>query len=506
VLEKLVLFGILAAAAYGAARLVPSERIAARVGAGLLYAWSPYTYERILLGHWALLVGYAALPWVAGAAVALREKRPRGWPRLVLAMAAAVAGGPYTGVLSGLLALAVTCLPPGGRARRALVLAMVVFALNLPWLVPAVLGPAAPGNPVLGSALFRARSDSPLGTVGSLLSLGGLWRTDLAPPGRQAGVWIPAFLIIGGLSMIGLRELRRRWPPGAWTGLLIVAGAGLVLAASPGITGPATMSRWLARLPGGGIVRDSQKFVMPYALALSVGFGLGLERIARAASSSGRWLRRSVSAMAILPVALAPTLAWGGSGRLFTASYPASWSLVETITSGDPQPGGVLVLPWHAYLPLRWNGERTVHQPALQYFSRPVLASSALEVGAYRLPEEDPWARRAAPTVLGRESLVSSLKGLGVRYVLVFKEADWRTDLPRVIGLAPILDTSDLRLYRTQPARVPAFPRPAALPVVLGDLLAAAVVLAAGWRAARPSRFPSGPALDILPIAEGGHS
>src|SRR5207248_1574249 len=114
----------------------------------------------------------------------------------------------------------------------------------------------------------------------------------------------------------------------------------------------------------------------------------------------------------------------------------------------DPRPGAVLVLPWHAFIPFGWNRERVVHQPAPQYFSRPVVASSSLQVGPFSLPEEDPWDRRAAPLAVGTGPLEPGLARLGVRYVLLFKEADWRPDVARTIGLTPLLDTSDLRLYR----------------------------------------------------------
>ncbi|HSO53077.1 MAG TPA: hypothetical protein VL330_10065, partial [Actinomycetes bacterium] len=70
--QKLVLAGVFAGAAAGAARLVPSRSLAARAAAAVLYAWNPFIYERLLMGHWGLLVSYAALPWAARAALDLR--------------------------------------------------------------------------------------------------------------------------------------------------------------------------------------------------------------------------------------------------------------------------------------------------------------------------------------------------------------------------------------------------------------------------------------------------
>jgi hypothetical protein len=270
-----------------------------------------------------------------------------------------------------------------------------------------------------------------------------------------------------------------------------------------------TVSRWLSGLPGGGILRDSQKFVIPLALAGSVGFGLGVERVLQAIPSTDQLVRRSAAALAILPVALAPTLAWAESGRLFAARYPPSWGRVDSIMASDSSPGGILALPWHAFLPFGWNRDWPVHQPALQYFSRPVLSSSSLEVGPYRLPDEDPWARRATPVVEGRGPLSPQLRRLGVRYVVVFKEADWKRDPSRLIGLPALFDAPDLRLYRSPlPARVPSFPAPPLGAVLVGDLLTAVAVGAAAWAVHRGARTrPSGRhrAPDILlpPKREG---
>jgi hypothetical protein len=502
VVQKLVLAGILCGAVYGAARLCPADRPAARIGAGVLYAWNPFVYERLLLGQWVLLLGYAMLPWTALAAVRLRRNERGAGAMLILAMAAAAAAGGYSGLFAVALAVAMLAFPPWIEgARRVLrrvggVLAAGV-AVNLPWLVPAVLHPAVPDRPALATELFRARPDSPLGLLGSLASLGGLWRTDLAPPGRSGYAWIPAFLIVAGLAVLGWRSVGRRWPPGSLAGLLALAAGGVLLAAAPGLPGLRTATVWLAgHAPGGGFLRDSQKFVMPLALALAVGFGVGMEqalrrsgrvmdppRQSRAGSAAGAL---AAVTLALLPAAMAPTLAWAAGGKLSTARYPATWEQARTIIDADPARGAVLVLPWHTYLPFRWNDRHTVHQPAIRYFSRSVVADGALEVGPYRLPAEDPWSRLADPVVRGSGPLQPALPGLGVRYVLLFKEADWRGSLPRLAGLTPVLDGSDLVLFRSPAAaRPPAFDTPAAGAVLAGDAVALLTIALAVAVAAR---------------------
>ena len=148
--------------------------------------------------------------------------------------------------------------------------------------------------------------------------------------------------------------------------------------------------------------------------------------------------------------------------------------------SADPVAGAALALPWHAYLPFGWNHGRAVHQPALVYFSRSVVASSALEVGSFVLPEEDPWARLARPAAVGGQPLAGRLSGLGVRYVVLFKEADWLRFIPDVEGLTPVLDTPDLTLYRAPPPRaIPAFRAPPVGAVLALDSVALVTLAAA---------------------------
>ena len=49
---------------------------AARAAAAALYAWNPFVYERLIMGHWGLLISYAALPFVARAGADLRTGTP----------------------------------------------------------------------------------------------------------------------------------------------------------------------------------------------------------------------------------------------------------------------------------------------------------------------------------------------------------------------------------------------------------------------------------------------
>ena len=263
------------------------------------------------------------------------------------------------------------------------------------------------------------------------------------------------------VAAAGLPLLGRRWPPGAAVGLLVAAGAGLVLAAAPALPGLRDLAELVVtRLPGGGLIRDSQKFVAPLALAEAVCFGLGVERVLPALPA--RWARPAAAGLVAAPVLLLPALAWGAAGRLAAVDYPPAFAEARAAMAADPVPGAVLVLPWHLYQPYAWNGDRVVLDPAQRWFTRRAVGNDDLELVGLTVPGEDPYGTRLGPLVRGSAPLAPALPGAGVRYVLVFKTGDWPAWSRRLDGLVPALDRPELALYRVpaRPAEV-RFPTPA---------------------------------------------
>ncbi|HEY6707766.1 MAG TPA: hypothetical protein VJB61_09250 [Actinomycetota bacterium] len=526
-IQKVVLAGVFIGAAAGAARLIPSRSLAARAGAATLYAWNPFLYERLIMGHWGLLISYAALPWVARAAIDLRVGTPGAVRRLVGSLAVAAAGSPPGGLIAALVALCIATAPPRpgpggvdnrgngsvgsatlplrgakrrrggfraarwgtgsevgwergtgfGPARGAGLVVGVALVVNAPWLVPSLLRPG--GVPVRpeGVEAFAARPDGPLGTVGSLIGLGGIWNALAVPPGLGSVPWLAGFAVVLAVAVAGLPLLGRRWPPGAAVGLLAAAGAGLVVAGAPALPGLRALAELaVTQLPGGGLIRDSQKFVAPLALAEAVCFGLGVERALPALPP--RWARPAAAGLVAAPVLLLPALAWGAAGRLVAVDYPPAFAEARKAMATDPAPGAVLVLPWHLYQPYPWNGDRVVLDPAQRWFTRRAVGNDDLELVGLTVPGEDPYGNRLGPLVRGSAALAPALPGAGVRYVLVFKAGDWSAWPGRLDGLEPVLDRPDLALYRVPalPAEV-RLPAPPLVPVVLADLAALTLVI-----------------------------
>ena len=113
--QKAVLLLVLAGSGWGVLRLLRDLPPAAALAGAVLFEWNPYVHERLGIGHWALLCGYAALPWCA---LGARRVRDRGWRALAsIALPAAVAGwsSPSGGVMAALVVMGVL----RGRPREA---------------------------------------------------------------------------------------------------------------------------------------------------------------------------------------------------------------------------------------------------------------------------------------------------------------------------------------------------------------------------------------------------
>src|SRR5229473_1246054 len=64
IVQKLLLLSIFVLASSGMAALLAGEHWLARMAGAVFYAWNPFVAERLIIGQWALLLGYGALPWV----------------------------------------------------------------------------------------------------------------------------------------------------------------------------------------------------------------------------------------------------------------------------------------------------------------------------------------------------------------------------------------------------------------------------------------------------------
>lgn len=452
-------------AGWGAGRLVAQVLPCAGVGgefvAITLAIWNPYVAERLLQGHWSLLVGYGCLPWVAAAVLGLRSGGD--WRGLfALAFWTALAGLTPTGLLlAATVALVCVAAPGPGRPRwwcGLLTLGVAVLGA-LPWLVASASGSSLSdgGGAGPGVEAFAPRAEPGLGTLGSLASLGGIWNGAAVPASRTTLFALLSAVVLLGVVAAGLPRALRR--PGA-VPLLALAGVAVVipalLATGPGLH---ALRAVVDAVPGFGVLRDGQKWValaMPgYALC-----GAG------AVVTLRRWLPSPVTAVACclaLLVAL-PDLAFGCWGKVAAVQYPPGWAAMAAVVNA--QPGTVAVIPAGTMRRFAWSGKAPVLDPLPRWVDADVLATGDLVISGVTVPGEGTHARDVQALLLAgadRSELVSA----GVAWLVV--EADSYGDMGSaartVSGLAPVYRDDEIVVYRIGggSARVPAGRRDAVL-------------------------------------------
>ncbi len=445
VVVKVLLVTGLFLAGWGAARLaamvVPEAGLAGQFVAVTIIIWNPYVAERLLQGHWSLMVGYGCLPWVATAMLQLRTS---GASRLAgvcaLTFWIALAGLTPTGLMLA-ATVAVTCVfaPGSGRPRwwcAAVALGAAVL-VALPWLAAAAVAESLSSTQAEGVGAFAARAEPGLGTLGSLASLGGIWNADAVPASRTTLFALVAAIVLLGVVAVGLPTVVRR--PVA-VPLLILAAVALVVPAAMS-TGPgmAVVEATIRTLPGLGVVRDAQKWV-----------ALALPAYSLAGAAAVVTLRHRIPAAATALICCAalvatlPDLAWGVGGKMSAVQYPPGWASAAAMINADPRP--VAVLPVDSMRRFAWAGEAPVLDPLPRWVRADVLTTGDLTIAGRTVPGEGDRARDVQRLLLAGADR-DKLAAAGVGWVVV--ENTWNTGWSApALPLPVAYQGEDLTLYR----------------------------------------------------------
>ncbi|CAB4706388.1 MAG: hypothetical protein F2667_06340 [Actinobacteria bacterium] len=420
VVQRVLLVGAFLVGGLGAGRLVGAHGALARAAAISLMLWNPWVHDRLMLGQWAILAGYFLLPWVAVTALRAARDLRRGLPPLWVALTLAAVCSPSSGLMAVLVALVLGA----GPLRRTTAVASAGLVANLPWLVPSLVasGSTLSTDDVFGA--FGARAETSGGTMLSLLSLGGTWKTSIVAPERTSLLIV---VLAAGLSAVALLGLRHsRWPADSRSEpvprLALLAALCLGIAALPTLPGGEplleTLGRWVPSL---AVLRDSQRYLAPAVLLLLPGIA-GAVTWARAQVRPGREAMVAVAgALVIAPMTLLPSLAWGSLGDLQRTTYPDDWSAVTDLVGDDDT---TVVLPWQgSYRGFAWAGRRAVLDPAPRLLPGRVLIDDRVFVDDVVVPSEDPaLVRITAALAVGDPDLTGpALRAQGVRWVLVEK-------------------------------------------------------------------------------------
>lgn len=486
ILGRMALAAPLLLAGWGSRRLLDARFLPAQLVVAGIAVWNPFVVERLALGQWALLWAYGALPWLIAAAIRFRRAESSITTLAALSCwIGACAVTPTGGLIGGVVAVALTW--SRSLRRTALVISAVVV-LQLPWLLPALTSTASATSDPRAVAAFAARAERPGGAVLSLLGLGGIWSSDVTPASRGGLLgYLTATVVVVAL-VLGVPALVTGYGGSPVRRLAVLAGGGFVLAAAATIPGLGPVLRWTVReIPGAGLLRDGQKWLLPFVVLGVLAAGAAVDRLPRVVPLIPAALAALSLPLLLLPDAMATLRA-----PLAPVRYPAEWNTVADLVGRDQSAGDVLVLPFASYRDFDWAPGRSVLDPAPRWLPVATVVEDRLAVSGVVLAGEDPRAAEVATLLnssasepsspdssTSARSLSSGLADLGIGWVLVEAHTPG-PPLPNLDALQPVVPGTALRLYRVpQPVQPESGLGARAGLIILVDLLAAGVLLAA---------------------------
>lgn len=463
--QRVLLFAIFFASGLSMYSLISTRSTPARYFAGLLYAINPFTYVRLLAGHWFLLLGYAVLPWALQAFLEMvANPAEKGWIKPLLLTTLVGVFSPHMLVLLLLIYLGLLLSRLAGAQDKVAflrrlslplgTLAGSYLLLNLYWILPVATEQAsflsAMGEPDL--AVFSARA-SWFNSLFSVASLYGFWRggyiyaKDLVP-----ALSLVVFYLLFLLAVLGVLARWKEPDTRGWAALWV-----LTLLLAVGMSGPISgpLAPLFEQFPPARGFRDSHKFVAILVLAYSYLGSLAVDELKAVFPKRGKLRLGYAGAVGIilaLPLAYSFTI-FGFWGQLKPMDYPPDWKEVRDFLHQDRQDYNVLFLPWHLYMDYHWlqNRDKRLAAP-VPYFEKPVIHGLNVEMPGVQPEAQDP-SQRYVEGILKEKNKISDfgaqLVPLNVKYVILAKEADYAdyAFLYRQEDLHLIMDKENLALW-----------------------------------------------------------
>jgi hypothetical protein len=219
--------------------------------------------------------------------------------------------------------------------------------------------------------------------------------------------------------------------------LAMISAAALVLILAPGLSGPLGHSYEVLynNVPFLKGFQDTHKFVALLPLVYAYLGGLGVKEAATQLQKR-LVLKRKLQYLSILALLTATPLFYTFTmfnfyGQLEPVGYPEDWRQAERLLKNDAEDSNVLFLPWHLYMDYDWlpNRDKRLASPAKLFFSKPVISPLNIERESEALDSQNP-AQIHLTNLLNNPADVSNfareLQLLGVKYVLLAKEADYQ--------------------------------------------------------------------------------
>ncbi|HSX29415.1 MAG TPA: hypothetical protein VLE73_02550 [Candidatus Saccharimonadales bacterium] len=445
IIQKLLLLSILLLASIGMHRLVRSiareQNLSASIYiASIFFAINPFTYSRFMAGQYAVLLGYALLPWLTQSALVFAVRpnlRQACWLGVLITIIGIVsihtlAAVAILGGVGGAIGWWRHTEKRGALVRYGLVILGTFVVLSSYWLLPLLAGKGKTAAAIGGFTSADTQAFMTTGTTVPArmfhsLRLQGFWLEDrglYALPQDRTVLWGLSSLIFIALAIAGAHRLwRTRRALVLWLG--VTSATAIVIAAG-------ALSGLLTALPLGAGLREPHKLVMLVALAYGVFLAFGCQAfLEQLRSKHQMWHAPAMIVLLVLPLSYTRAMLWGFNGQLTPRQYPSDWFMLrqQLAQSTATTKGHVLFLPWHQYMTFAF-ADRIIANPAPDFFGKNVIVSNDPE-----LDGAASYAASSAQKALGKlvvpkgrqntAALARELNRQNVAYVVLTNDYDY---------------------------------------------------------------------------------
>jgi len=418
--QRLIIFLILFLSGISAdtlaGRFVKSD--IARLYAGLLYMINPFTYVRLLVGHWIILFSYSLLPLGIHTFLNVLEKVDLKSSIEFAFVQTLIGFNSHMLVISLILYIIIMCVERR-FTKWLLVSFMLFFLLSAYWIVPLL---TYRGSTLLAHITLKdLKVFAPRGTLFDLMAMYGFWKPGyLYAKDFLYPYWMYIFLIIFGLAVVGFLYFDKRRMALTFALIWIV---GFALAS--GIKGPfSNIMTFLFEKTLLKGMRDSQKFVAMLVLSYSMLGAVGLEYIGR------RW-KKIAPLLLIIPLVYSFTFFNCFAGQIHPCDFPKDWYKVKAFLDNDSDEFRVLFFPWHLYMTFHWVKDRNklIANPAPLFFDREVISAKNIEIPGVYTEIYTPYQVYVMKLLKNKSKIHDFGKlvaVMGVKYILLTKEVDYK--------------------------------------------------------------------------------
>ena len=445
----------------------------ARIAAGTLFVLNPFVFSRIYVGHIPLLLGYALLPLAIKTALKSPNENYLSWGKVTLWWFSMTALSPHFAWIYGLVIFFVFVVRSLKGVRS--------LASSLVWLFAEVASfagsiifmilpsfytslPSTIGTSSLN--IYRTVADPILGLYANVIAMYGFWRLGPGPtmPKNVLPGWFLVFILILSVAAYNFMSvknplehrtstekisylqsaanyIRSTDEKQQLTLLAMLFGlGGLFLSLGPqGATGP-LFSFLYNHISFFQIMRESQKFLMLWVLAISLFFGWGATKIISLFKKKTIQIIVGTLLCIGLPICYTPNIFNGLNGQVSLATIPSEFQQANKLIGNGP--GKILYLPWHQYMLYPFTNGHVTANLGSKLFARDVISGDNVEAGGVISQSTSPRSAfiqsllNSNPTV---KNLGSLLEPLGVQFVVLSKNVNW-------LSYAWISQQSDLKL------------------------------------------------------------